>query len=189
MSLCSCSYVSFVVLVNGQSNSFFYPSRGRHQGDPLSPYLFLFCAEALSALIRSSVESGVLHGIHICRGDPKVSMLFFADNTIIFRRANEMELGRVKRVLDIYEEASGQAINLNKFEIMFSRGISMARGDMLADLLEVKKVEQRVIYFGIPTNVGRSRSAIFRSLIDRVEKIFERLEEQYSFASREAHLD
>ncbi|KAL8474444.1 hypothetical protein ACS0TY_031057 [Phlomoides rotata] len=56
-------------------------------GDLLSPYLFLFCAEALSVLIRREVERGVLHGVRICRRAPMVSKLFFADDTLIFGRA------------------------------------------------------------------------------------------------------
>lgn len=92
-------------------------SRGLRQGDPLSPYLFLFCAEALSALIRKNVEDGVLHGIRVCRRAPVVSNLFFADDTIIFGRATEPELRKVKHILATYDSASGQAINLNKSEI------------------------------------------------------------------------
>lgn len=59
--------VSFSVLINGEPSDVFMPSRGLHQGDPLSPYLFLFCAEALSTMIRREVENGVLHGVRVCR--------------------------------------------------------------------------------------------------------------------------
>lgn len=156
--------------MNGQPTSSFCPTRGLRQGDPLFPYLFLFCVEALSSLIQKSVESGVLHGIKICRRAPVVSKLFFADDTIIFGRATTTELSRVKRILETYETASGQAINLHKSEIMFSSGISEEQGNMLANHLGVVKVMQHAIYLGIPTNVGRSRSVIFRTLVHRVEK-------------------
>lgn len=43
--------VSYLVIVNGCTCGNFRPSRGIRQGNPLSPFLFLFCAEALSTLI------------------------------------------------------------------------------------------------------------------------------------------
>lgn len=99
-----------------------------------------------------------------------VSNLFFADDIIIFGRATKTELRRVKNILASYEAASGQAINLNKSDIMFSSGISTERGNTLAQLLGVRRVHQHAIYLGIPINVGRSRSAVFRTLVHRVEK-------------------
>ena len=45
---------SFSILVNGKSYSMIHPSRGIHQGDPISPYLFLLCAEGLIALLKKA---------------------------------------------------------------------------------------------------------------------------------------
>jgi hypothetical protein len=43
--------VRYSVIVNGNPCGLITPSRGIRQGDPISPYLFLICAEALSSLI------------------------------------------------------------------------------------------------------------------------------------------
>ena len=43
---------SYSILINGEAKGFITPSRGIKQGDLLSPYLFLLCAEGLSSLIR-----------------------------------------------------------------------------------------------------------------------------------------
>lgn len=73
-------------------------------------------------------------------------------------------------MLACYVAASVQVIDLNKFGIMFSVGVPVERGGLLADLIGVHRVEQNAIYLDIPTNVGRSRDAMFRTLVSRIEK-------------------
>ncbi|RVX02541.1 putative ribonuclease H protein [Vitis vinifera] len=54
-----CSSATFSILINGSPLGFFRKSRGLRQGNPLSPYLFLFAMEALSQLL-SSARNGAL---------------------------------------------------------------------------------------------------------------------------------
>ncbi|XP_074303516.1 uncharacterized protein LOC141637980 [Silene latifolia] len=102
------SSVSFSVLINGVPTDNFRPQRGLHQGDLLSPYLFILCAEALSNLVRRAVERGSLTGLRISSSAPTISHLFFADDSIFFVKANEEEAGVVNDILRRYEAASGQ---------------------------------------------------------------------------------
>ncbi|KAH1121885.1 hypothetical protein J1N35_005045 [Gossypium stocksii] len=52
---CVCS-ASYSVSLNGFNSEWFEPSRGLRQGDPLSPYLFLICAEGFSSLIKEAKQ-------------------------------------------------------------------------------------------------------------------------------------
>ena len=103
--------VSFSVLVNGEPHGNFTPNRGLRQGDPLSPYLFLLCAEGLQSLIQQAENAGSIKGVSLCSAGPKFSHLFFTDDSLLFCRANTQECATILEVLQQYEEASGQQIN------------------------------------------------------------------------------
>ena len=81
------SIVSFSIMVNGEPKGYIVPSRGLRQGDPLSPYLFLLCFEGLNGLIQNAVNEGKIQGFSLSRGGPKISHLFFANNSLLFCRA------------------------------------------------------------------------------------------------------
>ena len=49
--------VRFSMRINGELTDTFKPSRGLRQGDPVSPYIFLFIAEGLSKILESVVHN------------------------------------------------------------------------------------------------------------------------------------
>ena len=67
------------VIVNGHLSNWFYLQRGCRQGDPLSPYLFILCAEILAALIRNDKD---IKGIQILN-TTFVTSLYADDTTMI----------------------------------------------------------------------------------------------------------
>jgi hypothetical protein len=167
MMLCVSS-VNYSALVNFEKVGPIHPGRGLRQGDPLSPYLFILVAEGLTALISKAVANRELHGVKICRGAPSVSHLLFADDCFIFCRSNLSETRKLMEILKIYEDASGQEINLSKSEVFFSRNISRAAQVDLSNLMGVRHVLGTGTYLGLPSMVGRSKKATFAYIKDRI---------------------
>ena len=73
--------------------------RGLCQGDPLSLYLYLKCAEALSNLIRAKEREGKIHGFKIAQGAPITSHMFFVDDCFLYSILDEEEVCTVKQIL------------------------------------------------------------------------------------------
>ena len=101
------STISYSILVNGEPHGYIKPSRGLRQGDRLSPYLFLLYAEGLHSLIQKEKIIGTLKGVFISRGGPKITHLFFADDSLLFCKATTDDVNRIQGILSQYEKASG----------------------------------------------------------------------------------
>lgn len=56
-----------------------------------------------------------------------ISHLFFADDSLLFTRANEEEVSKVLDILSTYEAASGLKPNMEKSEVSFSRIINLEK--------------------------------------------------------------
>ena len=83
--------------------------RGCRQGDPLSPYVFILCAEILSQAFINNKE---VVGLKI--GDREQKLTQFADDTTLFLDGSKKALRKSISLLNIYEEASGLKMNLSK---------------------------------------------------------------------------
>ncbi|XP_035545083.1 uncharacterized protein LOC118348179 [Juglans regia] len=143
--------VSYAVLVNGRPGDVIYPSRGIRQGDPISSYLFLLCAEGLSSLINAAEKKGEIKGMVATRGGIRVSHLLFADDSIIFARAKWTEWLKVKEILRVYEEAFGQCMNLQKTTVLFSSRVRQEEKERIVQDLGARvqsSCEKWVAHYG-----------------------------------------
>lgn len=165
--------VRYSFLINGQPHGYITPTRGLRQGDPLSPYLFLLCAEGFSALLEHKVVHGFLHGIRVCPEAPRIHHLLFADDSLLFGSATTEECIHLQSVLRDYELASGQKINLSKSEMVFSKNVPPALCDSLAHSLGVVIVAKHEKYLGLPTFVGRKKIETFGYIKERLSKKLE----------------
>ncbi|XP_062094098.1 uncharacterized protein LOC133800152 [Humulus lupulus] len=130
--------VSFSFLLNKEVRGNVSPERGLRQGDPLSPFIFVLCAEALSCLILGAEQRNLLEGLCFGRKGVRVSHLFFADDSIMFLNVDTDECRALKDILLCYTTASGQMINFSKSEVCFGSKVDDGAKKEIADIFEVK---------------------------------------------------
>nr|XP_023923653.1 uncharacterized protein LOC112035046 [Quercus suber] len=159
---------SFSVLINGKPFGCIAPSRGLRQGDPLSPYLFLLCAEGFTALLAKVEMEERIHGVSICKRAPRISHLLFANDSSLFCQATQREVTAVTDILHIYAQASGQCINMEKSSVLFSSNTPVTQKEWIKSTFGVKEVVCFETYLGLPTMVGRAKYQAFAYLKDLV---------------------
>ena len=155
------SSVQYRVLINGQPRGLIIPQRGLRQGDPLSPYLFIMCTEALIANIKKAERLKQLTGLKVARACPAVSHLLFADDSLFFCKAKKEECQTILRILKEYETVSGQQINFQKSSIQFGHKIEESCRQELRDILGIQNIGGMGSYLGLPESLGGSKVQVF----------------------------
>ena len=155
MMMCVTS-ISYSILINGEPKGRIVPSRGLRQGDPISPYLFLLCAEGLSAMFKKEERKGHLRGIAVCRGAPRISHLLFVDDSIVFCKATREECDRILKVLEDYEGDLGQKINRDQTSLYFSQNTREVK-NYVKEKLGVRVIQHHEQYLELPLLVGKGK--------------------------------
>ena len=162
------STVSYSILINGEPSDIFHPSRGLRQGDPLSPYLFLICSKGLHSLLQKEADAGHIRGVSICKKGPRLTHIFFADDSLVFCRATLAECQIIQNLLDIYEKAFGQQLNQNKTGLFFSKSTPPSMLNLIKKFLGVQEIKQHKKYLGLPSLVGKHKKASLLFIKERV---------------------
>ncbi|KAL0005366.1 hypothetical protein SO802_012927 [Lithocarpus litseifolius] len=166
----SCiSTSSIEVLFNGGALAAFNPSRGIRQGDPLSPYIFIMCMEVLGFLIRDKCDSNLWDPVSASRGGLAFSHLFFADDLVLFGRADRKNCLSMMDTLDCFCSISGQKINKDKSRIYFSPNIDAGKREELCGIMGMRSTPNLGKYLGFPLKQPGSSSQDYNFVIERVQ--------------------
>ena len=113
-------------------------------------------------------KTGVITGVPTSKKGPKLSHLFFADDSLLFCKANSVEWRQLTKLLEEYEIALGQKLNKDKTSIFFSRNTSPAKREEVTRLSSLNATNCYEKHLGLPTMVGRSKYKAFKGIKERV---------------------
>ena len=99
---------------------------------------------------------------------PKVTHLFFADDSLLFCWARLTELEVIQGILEVYEQASRQQINRGKTTLFFSKAIAEETKEEIINFLGVLEIKKYEKYLGLPVVVGRKKKASLNYIKERV---------------------
>ena len=127
----------------------------------MSPYLFLLCTEAFSALIVEANNNQSLTGVSICRGCLRVTYLFFADDSLLFCRAERQDCIKLVEILKLYEAASRQKVNADKSAVNFSHNTTPEARSEVLEILGPMQDTRQGKYLGLPSVISKSKNQVF----------------------------
>lgn len=148
------------VLVNGSPTGEINLQKGLEQGDPLAPFLFLIVAEGLSGLMNKAVSLGKFTGLKIGTEGPHISLLQYADDTIVVGEASWDNLWVMKSMFRCYVLVSGLKVNFNKTRV-FGINVDEAFMSSGAEFLNCRIGEFPFKYLGLPIEANSRSLSIF----------------------------
>lgn len=164
------STVSYKILINGEMTQAFQPTCGLRQGDPLSPYLFLFCMDIISRMTALATEISQFQGIQVHRRAPTISHLFFADDSMFFFNASPQSCHAVATVINRFCNISGQVLNRHKSFVKFSWNVSREMQEGYNSILQIDTSPSLGTYLGTPIDIKGAKVSHFTPLLDKVSR-------------------
>lgn len=163
------STTNLSITMNGYPCGFFKPTRGLRQGDPLSPYLFLFCMESLSRTITHAENPNLLRGHRINNHAPSITHLLFADDCLLFCEASTHASNNLVKLFSDFGKASGQLINLSKSGVFFSAHTDPDIMNAIQSGLNVQSIPLSDKYLGSPLFTNRSKIKCFEPMVENMK--------------------
>ncbi|XP_019432100.1 PREDICTED: uncharacterized protein LOC109339150 [Lupinus angustifolius] len=150
------TYTSKSILVNGIPSQQFSISKGIRQGDPLAPFLFLMVVEGFTGMVRRALSTCLYAGFKVGRSQIEISVLQFADDTMLVRKPDSSFIWTIKSILRCFDLVSRLKVNFHKSSLM---GINVHDNviEAAATFLSCKVGSNPFNYLGIPVGANPRR--------------------------------
>ena len=122
-------------------------------------------------MIQLAMDRGQMEGVKICRRGPRLSHLFFTDDSLIFCKATLEECDELQRLLEVYEKDYGQQLNHVKTSLFFSSNTSRDVQEEIKNWFGAQIIKQHEKYLGLPSLVGRNKRTTFNAIKEKLGKV------------------
>ena len=127
------------------------------------------CMEYLGQLIQEKCEEGAWKSVKASRSGPSFSHLFFADDLVLFAKANTENCMAIKEVLDKFCSDSGQIISDAKSRVFFSPNVGLDEEEALGSILGFQSTRHLGKYLGFPIRHRGGSNQDFNFVLDKVK--------------------
>ncbi|GKE32980.1 hypothetical protein Tco_1452302, partial [Tanacetum coccineum] len=162
------SSTSFSLSINGALHGFFKRKRGLRQGDPLSPYLFMFIIEVFTLILHRRVHDSDLFTYHWHCSKLELINRCFADDLFLFAHGDANSTRIIMECLDEFKDVSGLVPSLPKSTAYFCNVLNHTKLAIL-NILPFEEGRLLVKYLGVPLISSRLVYRDCRELIEKVQ--------------------
>ncbi|XP_062074097.1 uncharacterized protein LOC133778243 [Humulus lupulus] len=158
---------SYVLMLNGRMQGGFRGVKSLHQGDPISPLLFILIMEYLTRLLQLGAQQQEFRYHPLCKG-LKIINLCFADDLVIFCKANSGSVQVVKQVFEDFCNSTDLKANISKSHVFFG-GVSAAVKDQIIQILQLDEGTFPLKYLGIPMRPTKWKMADCGEILKKIK--------------------
>ncbi|KAL0439828.1 UNVERIFIED_CONTAM: LINE-1 retrotransposable element O protein [Sesamum latifolium] len=159
---------SFSVCLNGSPHGFFKGARGLRQGDPMSPYLFVLVMEVLNLILQQIIAQTGGFSFHWRCEELQLFQLGFADDLLLFSRADTASVHIFIQGLTVFVDLSGLHVNPQKSHLILSRSAAVDR-DTLLSILDFREGLLPLRYLGLPLLASRLSIADCKPILLKID--------------------
>lgn len=92
---------------------------------------------------------------------PPISLLFFADDLLLFGQASLSQMEVIMKCMDIFCQASGQRVSVEKTRILVSKNVHHTRAMELSSVSGFGLTSDLGKYLGVPLLHGRKKKETY----------------------------
>lgn len=117
-----------------------------------------------------AVDNGKIQGIQFLVDGPMIHHMLFADDSLLICRETEMQAQDLMNILKIYENATGQLINVAKSAITFGAKVNATTKLLIQGIIGIDKEGGNGSYLGLPECFSCSKTEILAYIYDKLKE-------------------